>query len=300
MMISSAKRCVCVAGPSVVAALALAACGSSSSSNSSSSTTTAKTTSAAVAAKGTPVRGVASPKGAVSPKSVTLAKLVAVHQGLSARLKGLDNVPIAQAIPTLSGDLNQFWSQEFAKSGVQWPTSQDVLVQGSSVQTPCSSHPTVAPTDPMLVCAGTQTAYFYWTVPWMQQNVDTDPGGVTLALAMAGQYAFDVQDLFSQATSSNGGQLSLAQQEQQNICLTGIYAKSVNDRGLIEQADLTAFKGWLNTINGGSDAGAATNQQLTQAFAAGYNSGMPSSCGVGSSGTQTTPTSPTTTTTTTT
>lgn len=288
-----AKSCLGTAAASALTVLGLAACGGSSK-----STTPTTTTTHAVAAHLTAVRGVPSAKSSIAPKTAGLAKLVVVHKALSPSIKGLDNVPIAQAIPMVSGDLNQFWSQEFASSGVQWPTSQDALVQTSPVQTPCtSSHPTIAPTDPMFVCFEGTTTQFYWTVPWMQQNVDTDPGGVNLSLAMAGMYSDDVQDLFGFYKQLQSGQMTPAQWQQQNVCLIGMYAKSVNDRNLFEQADVNTFKNWLNTITGGSSTGAATNAQLQQAFAAGYNSGMPSSCGVQSSGpTTTTTTTPTTTT----
>jgi predicted metalloprotease len=275
-----------VGAAGALAAFGLAACGSSSH----KTTTTSTSSTHAVAAHGTPVPGVPSPSGAIAAKSAGLAKLKVVSKGVSAHIKGLDNVPIAQAIPTVSGDLNHFWSGEFANSGVQWPTANDVLVQSSPVQTPCSSKPTIAPTDPMFVCASQTTANFYWPVQWMQQNVDTDPGGVTLSLSMSGQYSFVVQDLFGFFKQLQSGQMSLAQWEQQNVCLTGLYARSVNDRGLFEQADVSAFKSWLSTISGGSASGAATNQQLSQAFGAGYNGGSPSACGVGGSGTPTTTT----------
>ena len=269
-------------------AVAVAGCGSSSS-----HTTTVRPASATRAVKATPipVKGVVSPKGAIAASQAGLAKLVTVHRGTSPRIQGLDNVPITQAIPALSGDLNQFWSQEFASSGVQWPSVQDVLVESAPVQTQCSSRPTVAPTDGMFLCFG-QTGYtLYWTVPWMQQTIDTDPGGVNLALGMAGMYSDAVQDLFGFYQQLQSGSMTTSEWQQQNLCLTGVYAASINNRKLFEQADAQTIANWLNALSGGTGSGAATSQQLQQAFTAGFNSGSPATCGVQSVGsTTTTPT----------
>jgi predicted metalloprotease len=272
-------------------AFAIGGCGSSSHSTTSTKTAAAR----AVAAKPTKVTGVPTPKGAIAPANGGLAKLVRVTKGVSAHIQGIDNAPITQAIPALSRDLNQFWSQEFASSGVQWPTVQDVLVQTSPVQTQCSSKPTAPPTDAMFLCYG-QPATFFWTVPWMQQNVDTDPGGVNLAFGMAGMYADAVQDLFGFYQQLQQGHITTSQWQQQNICLVGIWALSLNNRKLFEQADVQIVKNWLNALSGGNASDAATSQQLQQAFLAGFNSGTPSTCGVQSSGGSTTTTTTTTTT----
>ncbi len=278
-------------------AVALAGCGSSSSSSTTSTSTTSSTTQAA-ASKATVVKGTPSPAGAVAPSKAGLAKLKPVPKGVrfSPHLKGLDNVPITQAIPVLSGDMNAFWSQEFANSGVQWPTVQDVLVQTSPASTQCSDHPTVAPTDPMLLCYG-PPATFFWTIPWMQQNVDTDAANVNLLLGMASMYGYAVQDLFGVYKQVQAGQVTNGQVEQQDLCLAGIYARSVDQRGLFESADINTVNKWLSSLQGDSSSGGATAQQLQQAFVAGYNSGMPSTCGVqGGGGTPTTPTTTTPTT----
>ena len=234
----------------------------------------------AVAAKPTKVAGVPAPTGALPASRVHMTRLHAVHRGGSPRIQGLDNVAITQAIPMLSGDMNHFWSQEFASSGVQWPTVEDVLVQGSPVQTQCASRPTISPTDPWFLCAGSGTDTFYWTVPWMQQNVDTDSGGVNLALGMAGIYSDAVQDLFGFYQQLQSGSMTVAQWQQQNMCLTGVYAASLNSRRLFEQADAQTIANWLNALSGGGSSGAATPTQLRQAFAAGFNSGTPGTCGV--------------------
>ena len=245
------------------------------------------------ALKGTRVAGVASPSGAAKPKNGDLGQLSRVSLGISPHIKGIDNVPITQAIPALSGDLNQFWSQEFANSGVQWPTVQEQLVQSQPVQTACGKP--IAPTDPAQLCDTSTAAVFYWTVPWMQQNVDTDPGGANLAVNMAYMYGLLVQDLFGFTKQVQSGQLSVSQYEEQSFCLSGVYARSLDNRRLLEQADFTTINGWLKAIapRPAPGSGQATGQQIASAFVAGFQSGAPSACGV-SGGTTTTTTTTTT------
>lgn len=230
----------------------------------------------------------ASSKSAVAPKKGDLAQLTRVSKGLSPQIKGIDNVAITQAIPALSGDLNTFWSHEFASSGVQWPKVEEELVESQPVQTTCNR--TVSPTaGPWQLCFGSgpgATYTFYWPVPWMQQNVDTDPGGVNLTLGMAGQYSDAVLDLFGFFGQLQSGHITASQFDQQNFCLTGIYARSLNDRNLFEQADIPTVNKWIRTLAGSSASsqGQATGQQEAGAFVAGFKSGSPATCGVAPSG----------------
>jgi predicted metalloprotease len=255
--------------------MAIAGCGGSGHSS-----TTTKGQAHAATGKPTKVAGVASPQNAVPASRAKLSKLVHVTRGASPHIQGLDNAPITQAIPTLSADLNQFWSQEFATSGVQWPTVDDNLVQNSSVSTPCSKKSSIAPSDPMFLCYSSSAVNFYWTIPWMQTNVDTDPGGVNLALGMASMYADVVQTLFGYYQQVQGGQMSETQYQEQNLCLAGVYAASLNNRRLFEQSDVQTIKNWLGALSGGTGSGSAGSQQLAAAFGTGFQSGSPAACGV--------------------
>jgi hypothetical protein len=260
----------------LLATVALAACGSSSSSSTPSAHSRTKAT--AKPANLIKVPGGSASTGA-TPKQAGIKKLARVPLGadFSPHLTGIDGTSTAQAIPIISGDLNAMWSKEFSSSGVQWPHLEQALVESSSVQTMCSSNPTVGPNDPMLLCYGSQSI-FYWTVPWMQQNIDTDAGHVNLTLAMAGMYGDLIQDMFGFLQQLQKGQITQAFWDQQNICLVGVYARSLNDRKLFEKADVGTFKTWLDALSGGNAAGAATHQQLTQAFADGFDSGNPGNC----------------------
>jgi predicted metalloprotease len=263
------------------ASVLLTACGSRKS-------TISLTNPHAPAVKPQPIPGVQSKASVVSPKVAGLRKLVRVPKGsgFAARIAGLDGVAITQAIPAIAGDVNRFWSGEFAKSGIGYPSPQELLVQSSPVQSPCGT--TVAPADPPFTCdlgalPGEDTT-FYWTVPWMQQHYDSDPGRVTLAFDMAQFWSLHVQDVFGYTAALNAGTLTKAQYAEQNACFTGLYARSLASRQLIEKGDTQPANKWFSALS--SSANGITSpdvspSQLHQAFDIGWQSGDPKSCAFG-------------------
>jgi predicted metalloprotease len=257
----------------LTAVLALAGCGSSSSTT--RSTTQAQATHTLAAARAS--------TNAVTPTPADFKRLVRVHRrsGLSAHIIGLDNAPLSQAIQTLSNDLNQFWSGEFASSGVSWPPVKDVFVQSAPVQTGCAGgRASVGPSDPWYLCDGAGGVTFYWTLPWIQHNIATDPGNANLAINMAELWSFHVQNLFGFTRRLRQGKLSKGAWAEQTVCLTGVYVASLNNRQLLEQADvrtLGSFVDALASVNGiGSPD--VNPLQLRQAFGAGLSGGQPGAC----------------------
>jgi predicted metalloprotease len=262
-------------------AVALAGCGSSSSTSSSTSAaSTGSSTKQAAVAKPRPIPAVASPSGALEPKAAGLSKLGPVSRNRAAHLAGLGKVPLTQAIQEVSGDLNHFWSQVFASAKVRWPPMQDVVVDSQPVQTGCSSRPTIAPTDPWFLCDGSQGGTFFWTLPWIQQNIATDQGGVNLAFNMAEMWSFHLQNLFGYTGAMEQGRIPRGAWAEQTMCLTGIYVKALNDRRLFESGDkqtVEAFVRTLSNVNGIS-APDVSPGQLQRAFVAGFDSGAPNTC----------------------
>lgn len=289
-----------VAGALALAAttVLLAGCGSSSSSSSSSSSpsssssssTSASTTasSPAAAAHPRPIPGVGSVSGGVPLTRASLHKLrrVAKGGGVAAHLGGLGKLPLTQAIAVVSSDVNHFWSTEFANSGIQWPAMQQVLVTSGPVSTGCSVRATIAPTDSWFLCDGQNGGTFYWTLPWIQQNIATDPGGVNLGFGVAEMWSYHILNLSGATAQLSSGALSKGQWAQQVVCLTGIYVRSLNQRKLFERGDQQAFDSFLGALSSvsGITAPDVTRQQLTSAFLAGFNSGTVSTCGLGSGG----------------
>lgn len=261
----------------------LSGCGSSSSSSSSSTTSTTTSTASAVAARLTPIRGVKSPAGAVKASQASLKKLAPVPKGsgIAPRIGGLGKLPLQQQLSTLDGDINSFWSQVFAKSNIQWPQAQEAFVSSAPVQTGCSNKPTIAPTDPWFLCNST----FFWTLPWIQQNVEPK-GDVVLAFNVAIFWSFHVQDVLGFTKALQQGQMSKADWADQTLCLTGVWVRTVGQRNLFEQGDTQALQGIIDTLQGVDGIGPpdVTQQALAQAFGTGYNNGAPGQCTGGSGG----------------
>ena len=223
---------------------------------------------------------------ALSASSLHKLHRVAKGSGVSAHLAGLGRMPLTQAIQVVSGDVNHFWSSLFASSGVRWPAMQDVVVDSSPVQTQCSGRSTIAPADPWFLCDGQSGGTFYWTVPWIQQNIATDQGGVNLAFGMAEMWSYHILNLAGATAQLSSGQLPKGKWAQQVMCLTGIYARSLNQRQLFEKGDNQAVQSFLGALSSVAGIGApdVTQEQLTSAFAAGFNSGAIGTCGLSTGG----------------
>lgn len=273
-----------------LAILAVAGCGSSSSSSTvtSSSSTPASSTSSsqsAAAAQLKPIAAVAGRPGAAKAGPGTLTKLhrVAKGTGPQAHLGGLGKLQLTQAVQVVSSDLNKFWSGQFASANIQWPPMQDAIVSSSPVSTQCQRS-TVAPSDPWYLCDAPNGGTFYWTIPWMQQNIATDQGGVNLAFDMAELWSFHILNLVGATSQLQSGSLPKAQWAQAAVCVTGIYVRSLSDRKLFEQGDqqtVTQFIQALSSV-GGIGSPDVSSAQLQQAFTTGFKSGQPSGCGIGS------------------
>ncbi len=256
-------------------------CGSSSSTTSTASRTT--TTRNAAAAHVILIRGVPSPSGAVKPTTVAITRLKPVPKasGIAPRISGLRTLPLQQQLSTLDGDLNSFWGQVFAKSNIQWPQASEAFVSSAPVQTPCTNRPTIAPTDPWFLCQST----FYWTLPWIQQNI-SPKGDVVLAFDVGVFWSLHVQDVLGFTQALEQGQISKAQYAAQTLCLTGVWVRTIGQRNLFEQGDTQALNGILDTLQGVDGIGPpdVTQQSLASAFVSGYNNGAPGQCAPGSSG----------------
>jgi hypothetical protein len=229
------------------------------------------------------VKGVQSPAGALAPSALGLAglaKLVKVHPDAPGSPEYFSKEPIAQAITTASSRLNQFWSQEFARSGIRWQMILEVLVQSAPVKTPCST--TVPPTREMFLCiADAAGDTFYWTVPWMRQHIGIGSGDMELALGMAALYSDVPLDLFGFRDREASGAESNRDWQQQKFCLAGVYAASLGEPKLAERAGMRAVDEFLKSSAG---SGAATPHELKRAFSAGLASGSPGTCARPSAG----------------
>jgi predicted metalloprotease len=275
---------VLLAAATLIGAVFLAGCGSSSKSKSSSASTAS-----AHAAKPhlTAVRGVAAP---APPTPGSLAKLARVRKGsaVTSQIVGISNQPTLEGkLRALDADLDKFWSTLFAQANLQWPETSQAFVSTGSVQTQCNT--VLAATDPSALCQNT----FYWTLPWLEQNVAKPQGEVALTTDVAITWSFHVQDVLGVTSELQNNKLTKHEYGDQALCLTGLWVRSLSQRNLFQTGDAEAAEKYLKSLTGVDNITApdVTTQSLEQSFFAGYNSGDPSSCKPGSStatGTQTT------------
>ncbi len=264
---------VCAAMIAVLAA----GCGSSKSTKTSSATASAQTTTKAAAAHLRTVPGVPAPAGArqATPSSVKLLPSVPKPSGPTAHIKGLSGQPVAVQVSALDGDLNQFWSKAFAGSKYKWPQTQEAIVQNAPISTNCSAKPTIAPTDPPLLC----NHVFFWTVPWIQQNVNPQ-GGVALTFTASILWSLYAEDNLGNTSALQSGQVTKAQYGNQSLCFTGLYFRTLGARSLFETGDSQLASKFLGSLGGVDQITApdVTPQSLTKAFEDGYHGGSFSSC----------------------
>ena len=267
-----------LAAAAACATLALAGCGSSSSSSSSSTTSTKA---AAPSAQLTTIKGVTA-TGHKTPVHLTLAALPSAQKGPTAQIVGVAGQPLSQQITTIDGDINSFWGALFNKAKLQWPSMQQSIVASGTVQAPnCQNDTTITPTDPWRLCDSPSGGTFYFPLTWVGQNVATDQGGVNLLLGMGELWSNHVENLLGVTTAAQDGKIQPAEYAEINVCLTGVYAYSVNGRKLFQAGDAQTFQTWFEQMSPEfTDVSAqdVSTQQLQQAFLTGFKSGAPGSC----------------------
>jgi predicted metalloprotease len=296
-------RCLLVAG-AACATLALAGCGSSSSSSSTTSASSTSSSTSAVAAaataRTTTITGLEA-TGSKPAANATLAALPKAEKGVIAQIQGVAGQPLSQQITTIDGDINSFWGQLFNKAGIKWPSMQQSILASGTAQAPdCQSDQTITATDPWRLCDSPSGGTFYFPLTWVGQNVATDQGGVNLLLGTAELWSNHVENLLGVTQAAQNGQIQPADYAEINVCLSGVYAYSVNERKLFEAGDQQTFQNWYQQMSPEfTDVSAqdVSAQQLQQAFAAGLKTGDPSTClpsnggggGGGGTASQTTP-----------
>jgi predicted metalloprotease len=277
-------RCLFAAGAACVT-LALAGCGSSSSSSSTASASSTSPSTSAAAAAGTAhsitIKGLKT-TGSKPAANATLTALPKAQKGLTAQIQGVAGQPLSQQITTIDGDINNFWGQLFNKAGLQWPSMKQSLVSSGTVSAPdCQNDTTISATDPWRLCDSSSGGTFYFPLTWVGQNVATDQGGVNLLLGMAELWSNHVENLLGVTQAAQSGKIPPAGYAEINVCLSGVYAYSVNDRKLFQAGDQQTFQSWFQQMSPEfTDVSSqdVSTQQLQQAFEAGFKSGNPGTC----------------------
>lgn len=266
-------------GGAACAALALAGCGAARGTSTTFTITGSKA--AAALGRGAPITGFKA-TGSKSPATATLAALPAAKQGEITQIEGVAGQPLNQQIVVVNGDINRFWGGLFNQAGLRWPAMRQSLIASGTAHAPdCQGDTTITVTDPWRLCDSTSGATFYFPLPWVKQNVAIDQGGVHLLLGMAELWSDHVANLLGVTRAARTGRIQPAEYAEINVCLTGVYAYSVNERPLLQAGQQQTFTDWYRQMSPEfTDVTAqdVSTQQLRRAFATGSKSGDPSNC----------------------
>jgi predicted metalloprotease len=264
-----------LAAATLIGGAFLAGCGSSSKPTEHNASTATTATAHVIAIRG----GVATPAGASKPTPASLAKLARIGKGsgVTPHFAGANNhAPLETQIQELDVDLNNFWSKVFAESNIQWPEAKEGFVGASAVKTECEN--TVAPTGPPSICNST----VYWPLPFMEQQV-VPQGKGALGIDVAISWSFVVQNVLGFHQALEEKKVEQGEFAKQNLCLTGLYVRSVADRKLFEAGEEEAAIKFLAAGLDNLTEPGVNKHELGEAFLNGVRSGMASTCGIPSS-----------------
>lgn len=190
-------------------------------------------------------------------------------------IRGSAGLSIAEWMHVVDGDVASYWQQQFNNAGYRYEPATEFIFD-TTAQSQCGE---ASPQTGPFYCPVERGIYL--PVEFFDQVAEPF-GDAATAIVIAHENGHHVQDLlgiFDQRVTS-------AQIELQADCLAGVWAKTVFDRGLLEEGDIGEILG-LVEISGDSPGtpvnaqGAHGNSALRQSFfAQGYDGGEPDSCPV--------------------
>jgi predicted metalloprotease len=190
-------------------------------------------------------------------------------------IRGSAGLTVPEWMHTVDGDVASYWQKQFNDAGYEYaPATENIF--DTRAPSACG---TASPRTGPFYCSTDQGIYL--PVAFFEQQAGPF-GDAAVAVVIAHENGHRVQDLlglFDQPISS-------AQIELQADCLAGVWAKSVYDRGLLEEGDIGEILGLVN-ISGDSpetpiNAPGAHGSSALRAdfFGQGYDGGTPGSCPV--------------------
>ena len=190
-------------------------------------------------------------------------------------IRGSEGLSVPEWIHTVNGDVITYWQRQFNRSGYRYDLPSEVLFD-RKVRTECGvGRASFGP----FYCAFDQT--FYLPVPFFEM-ADREYGDAAVALVIAHENGHHVQELLGLF----GAGLLTSQTELQADCLAGVWARTVLNRGLLEEGDIGEILG-LTEISGDIEGtpinapGAHGSSDLRiRFFNQGYEGGRPGSCPV--------------------
>ena len=190
-------------------------------------------------------------------------------------IRGSAGLSTADWIHTVNGDVATYWQKQFNSQGYRYRAAKE-LIFDKKLRSACGIKASLR-TGPFY-CTADQAIYYPIT---FFDRVPGQFGDAATAVVVAHENAHRVQDLIGLFDSPR---IISAQLELQADCLAGVWAKTVYDRGLLEEGDIGEILGLVD-ISGDPDdfpinaPGAHGNSALRQAaFSKGYEGGEPGSC----------------------
>ena len=192
-------------------------------------------------------------------------------------IRGSAGLATEDWIHTVNGDVATYWQQQFNNSGYRYRPAKE-LIFDNRLRSACG------------VKASLRTGPFYCTLDQaiyypvvFFQKVPEKFGDAATAVVVAHENAHRVQDILG---LFDAPRIISAQLELQADCLAGVWAKTIYERGLLEDGDIGEILGITDLagdpeefpINAPGAHG--TSQMRIDAFNKGYDGGAPGSCPV--------------------
>jgi len=191
-------------------------------------------------------------------------------------IRGSAGLTVPDWMHVVNGDVASYWQQQFNTAGYRFEPAVELIYDGR-VPTECGG--TASQRGGPFYCTLDETIFL--PVRFFEDTANPF-GDAAVAIVIAHEEAHRVQDLlgvFDQPIIS-------AQLELQADCLAGVWARTVYERGLLEEGDIGEILGLVDIAGDSPETpinapGAHGNSALRQDFfAQGYDGGDPSSCPV--------------------
>jgi uncharacterized protein len=189
-------------------------------------------------------------------------------------IRGSAGLSVPEWIHVVNGDVASYWQQQFNNAGYEYEPALEMLYD-KKVPTDCGG--TANQKGGPFYCTLDETIFY--PVKFFEQ-VANPFGDAATAVVVAHENAHRVQDLLGVFDLP----IISAQLELQADCLAGVWAKTVFERGLLEEGDIGEILGLVDLAGDSPETpinapGAHGNSQLrTDFFNQGYEGGAPDSC----------------------
>jgi predicted metalloprotease len=191
-------------------------------------------------------------------------------------IRGSAGLSVAEWMHVVNGDVATYWQQQFNDAGYEFEPPRELIFDGRT-RTECGGR--VTQDAGPFYCTLDETIFLPVT---FFENVANPFGDAATAIVIAHEEAHRVQDLLGVFDLP----ILSAQLELQADCLAGVWAKTVYERGLLEEGDIGEILGLVD-ISGDAPGGAINapgahgSSALRQDFFnQGYDGGDPGSCPV--------------------